>query len=77
MLHELGHSRGLNANYNGDPDYDHNNHSGDNAGNCIMKTAIGYTPPEPFVFCDYHKKILKNCLKDIKITYSPNETCAQ
>lgn len=77
VLHELGHSRGLNAETGQDPYYDHNNHSGEDSANCIMKLPIGYTPPEPFVFCDYHKKVLKNCLKVIKMSYLPSETCAQ
>lgn len=77
VLHELGHSRGLNASTTDHLDYDHDHHEGSDASGCIMRINAGYDPPQPFVFCGYHKKVLKDCLNKIRTIYTPGESCAK
>lgn len=79
-LHELGHARGLNADDGYGFSYDHEHHAGSNLSTCIMLDAEhgAITPTEPYNFCDFHKKVLSNCLKDaIHSTYNKDDTCTQ
>lgn len=76
VLHELGHARGLNARLN-DNYIDHDTHSGQGNTTCVMWSPLEDDPPQPFTFCDYHKKVLKNCLTAIQRTYSPDADCAK
>jgi hypothetical protein len=76
VLHELGHARGLRGNDN--PEYDHNTHGGDYINDCVMHTRAypALIITRPHVFCAKHKKIMRECLKEIKSSYTITATCA-
>lgn len=77
VLHELGHARGLNAyNYElGDPDWDHNHHTGTDPAACAMNGLS--VVPWKFEFCPYHAKVLGSCLKFIQVDYDFKNNCAK
>lgn len=90
ILHELCHARGMNASTlnerlqlksiimsdsTSDPCFDHIYHKGNNQDSCIMHSFIELDPPLPYILCDYHKRILRNCLQRMQPTYSVSDTC--
>jgi hypothetical protein len=84
ILHELCHARGMNLSTNyeilpqknlSEPFFDHVYHHGHFSDRCIMHKYVEIDPPLPFELCDYHKRVLQNCLQQIKPTYSIYDTC--
>lgn len=75
VLHELGHARGLVG--NGGENFDHNYHgSSADADTCVMNLP---TPPLSFVpkLCDFHRRVLAQCLTEVKGAYSTADDCAR
>jgi hypothetical protein len=68
------HARGFRVGEGSDADvYDHTTHSGINQGDCIMYSGV-HEQALPFNhnFCERHKNVFRNCLKQIQPNYVPN-----